>query len=153
MVGLLLKSRRCMFYKILAVVLFLGVILNGHGFAQEGDIDAAVDYKVNKMQKYLKLSDAQVHDVRPIIKDYASKRHALLEELQTQGIVDHQAAKSSLKALRDIEHQQLSKILSEDQLKKWIDKENVMAALNPDGGESMVDDGPTLNPEGASFKF
>jgi hypothetical protein len=58
-----------------------------------------------------------------------------------------------LKALKDNEYEGLSKILNEDQMKKWINREDLLAALNPDGAESLVDDGPSLGANGANFKF
>ena len=93
-----------------------------------------MDYKVNKMKTELNLTDSQADAIRPIIKDYLTKREEVLEEVAGGGIVDHVAVKSTLKALKENEYQKLSKILSEDQMKKWINKENLMAALNPDSG-------------------
>jgi len=105
------------------------------------------------MQKVLNLTDTQADAIRPIVKDYLLKRGALLEEIAGQGIVDHTSVKSTLKALKELEYQKLSKVLSEDQMKKWVDKENLMATLNPDSVESSVDDGVGLTANGANFKF
>ncbi len=121
--------------------------------AQEDDLQSSVDYKVNKMQKVLALTDSQAIAIKPIIKNYVSKRMAFMQETQGQGIVDHVAVKATLKQLRDNEYQQLGKVLSQDQLKKWINKETLTAALNPDSGQALVDDGPVLTTEGANFKF
>jgi len=137
----------------LACFLFLFFVLNVAVFAQDDDLQSKVDYKVNKMQRVLKLTDTQAMDIRPIIKDYLAKRQAVLEQIAGQGIVDHVAEKSTLKTLKEDEYQKLGKILNEDQMKKWINKENLMAALNPDGAESAVDDGPSLTANGADFKF
>jgi len=38
-------------------------------------------------------------------------------------------------------------------MKEWINKEMVMATLNPDSAESTVDDGSSLGADGANFKF
>jgi hypothetical protein len=133
--------------------MFLFLALNTVVFAQNEDLQPNVDYKVNKMKKVLDLTDAQVYAIKPIVKDYLTKRQAILQEVAGQGIVDHVAVKGTLKGLRDEEYQKLGKILSADQMEKWINKENLMAALNPDGGQSMVDDGPSLGMDGANFKF
>ena len=99
------------------------------------------------------MTDTQVFAIKPIIKDYLTKREALLVEVAGEGVVDHVAVKSNLRELKEKEHQKLAKILSEEQLKMWINKENVMAALNPDSTETTVDDGPGLTADGANFKF
>ena len=142
-----------MIHKCLACVLFLFFALSAFVFAQEGDERSAVDYKVHKMKTELKLTDSQADAIRPVIKDYLIKRRAILEEISGQGIIDHVTVKGTLKGLRENEYQKLSKILSEDQMKKWVNKENLMAALNPDNTESMVDDGTSLTASGANFKF
>ena len=137
----------------LACVLFLFLVLSASIFAQDVNVQSAVDYKANKMKKELNLTDSQVEAIKPIIKDYLIKRKAVLEEISGQGIIDHVAVKGTLKGLKENEYQKLSTILNEDQMKKWINKENLMAALNPDSAESIVDDGATLTPNGANFKF
>ena len=137
----------------LACVLFLFLFLSVPLFAQEGNVQSAVDYKANKMKKELNLTDSQAVAIKPILKDYLTKREAFLQEAAGQGIVDHVAVKGTLKGLKEGEYQKLSKILDEDQMKKLINKENLMAALNPDSVESTVDDGPTLTANGANFKF
>ena len=138
---------------IRACILFLILLLSTSVFAQNDDVQSAVDYKVNKMKIGLKLTDSQALAIKPIIKDYLTKREALLQEVAGQGIVDHVAVKGTLKGLKEDEYQKLSRILSEDQMKKWINKENLRASLNPDSVESTVDDGPTLTAGGANFKF
>ena len=142
-----------MIYKCFACLLFVFFVLSTVIFAQDEDIQSNVDYKVNKMKTVLNLTDSQVAAIRPIIKEYLTKHKVTLEEIEGQGIVDHVAEKSTLKELKEIEYQKFSKILTEDQMKKWINKENLMAALNPDGGGSSVDDGMTLTDNGANFKF
>jgi len=142
-----------MIRQYLAVVMFLLFVLSVSAFAQDEDLQSTVDYKVNKMKMALKLTDAQANAIGPIIKDYLIKRGAVLQEVAGQGIVDHVSVKSTLKALKEDEYQKLGKVLSNDQLQKWIDKENLMAVLNPDSIESTVDDGQTLGPNGANFKF
>jgi hypothetical protein len=122
--------------------------------AQGQGLESAADYKINKMKKALQLTESQQVAIRPILKDYMAKRAAFLKETAGQGIVDHRSVKATLKELKDTEYQKLGEILSKDQLQKWIDKENVTAALNPDGGEIIAEDeGATLTPEGANFKF
>ena len=142
-----------MIYKSLACVLFLFLVLTASVSAQDDDMQSAVDYKLSKMKISLKLTDSQIAAIKPIIKDYLTKRNTYLQEMTNKGIIDHVAVKGSLKELKEDEHQKLSRILTEDQMKAWIDKENLMAALNPDGSGIATDDGPTLTSEGANFKF
>ena len=105
------------------------------------------------MRMELKLTESQESLIRPIIKDYLSKKEAVLEETQGQGIIDHVSVNSTLKALKEKEYQQLSQVLNEDQMKKLINKENLMATLNPDAAESTGDGDVGLTPSGANFKF
>jgi len=142
-----------MIRKFLALVFILSLILSAAAWAQNDDVRSAVDYKINKMKKELNLSESQAYAIRPIIKDYLIKRLAVLQEVAGQGIVDHVSVKNTLKGLKKSEYQKLSTILSEDQMKKMINKDNLMATLNPDSAESTVDESPSLTPNGADFKF
>lgn len=135
------------------LVLCIGLVLKTCVYAQNEDIQSAVDYKINKMKVELNLTESQAMAIRPIIKDYLIKHESILQDTAGQGIVDHVAVKGTLKGLKQDEYQQLSKILNEDQMKKLINKENIMASLNPDSIESAVDDGASITPEGANFKF
>ena len=135
------------------VCMFFLVVLSLSVFGQDEDLQSTVDYKVNKMKTELKLTYDQANAIKPILKDYMIKHSSLLKDVAGQGIVDHVSVKGSLKALKDSEYQQLSKILSEDQMKKWINKENLRATFNPEGGESSFDDGPTVGMNGANLKF
>jgi len=137
----------------LAIALFLILSINSYVFAQEDDVRFAVDNRVNKMQKYLGLTDTQVAAITPIVKDYMVKHQEYLNDAAGQGIVDHIAVKTTLKSLKEEEYQRLGKILSKDQMSKWINKENMMAALNPDSPESAVSDDTGLTANGANFKF
>jgi hypothetical protein len=142
-----MKNLRCL------TVFFLFLVLSAFVFAQDADLRSTVDYKVHKMKIVLNLDESQAVAIKPIIKDYLTKRGAFLREMAGQGIIDHVAVKGTLKGLKEDEYQKLSKILNEDQMKKWINKENLMAALNPDSVESTVDSDTTLTASGANFKF
>jgi hypothetical protein len=139
--------------KFLTFVLFLFFVLSAAAFAQDEDFQSTVEYRVDKMKTELNLTYSQADLIKPIIKDYLIKRAAILQDVAGEGIVDHTEVKSTLKTLKENEYRQLGKILSEDQMKKWVNKENMMAALNPDGTESTVDDSTGLTAEGANFKF
>ena len=142
-----------MIRKYLVCFLFLSLVLNVNGYAQDEDLRSKVDYKIDKMKKELNLTEAQAYAIKPIIKDYLTKRASVLDQVEGQGIVDHVSVKSTLKGLKEDEYQKLSKILSQDQMKKMINKDNLMATLNPDSMESSIDDGVSLTPSGANFKF
>jgi len=142
-----------MIRKILVIVLFLSFLLGKVVFAQDESLQSAVDYKVNKMKRELKLTDSQADAIDPIVKDYMVKHQAFIQEVAGQGVIDHVTVKGTLKALRENEYQKLGKILSKDQMQAWINKENLMASLNPDGMESSIEDGPSLNGNGVDLKF
>ena len=122
-------------------------------FAQDEDLRSSVDNKVRKMKMALELTDSQIYAIKPVVKEYISKRSEVLQEVSGQGIIDHISLKSTLKGLREDEYRKLGKILSEEQMKKWINKDIVMAALNPDSSESTADDVTTLSANGANFRF
>ncbi|MBF0503552.1 MAG: hypothetical protein HQL14_00475 [Candidatus Omnitrophica bacterium] len=132
---------------ILGVFLVLGVSV----YAQDMTLNA--EDSVRRMTTELNMTDAQADAVRPIIKEYMSKRDAILQEMQGDLIVNHAVLKSTLEALRRDEYLKLSKTLSEDQMKRWVRKENLRASLNKGGGESQIEGGTTLTPEGAKFNF
>ena len=140
-----------MMLRYLTLLLFLTV--GSFALAQDADIGASLDYKIGKMKRELGLTEAQAQAITPIVKNYLSKKAAILEEVQGEGIVDHTAVKVTLNNLKEDEYKKLSKILTADQMQAYINKENIRASLNPDGGETEVDDGPSLTPEGANFKF
>ncbi len=120
-------------------------------FAQ--DQQQSADDMTAKMATELNLTESQRDAVKPIIKEYVTKREKILEEVQGQGIVDHAAVRSAMRALKQDEYQSLSKVLSADQMERWIQKENLRAALNPGDMESQVEGDTTLTPSGANFKF
>ena len=140
-------------FKKSVVFLFFLLVVSSTVFAQDDDFQSSLNSQINKMKHQLNLTDDQAAAIKPIVKDYWIKRSAVLEQVAGQGIVDHISLKSNLKALRDNEYQQLGKIFTADQMQQWIDRENLMASLNPDGGQSSPDDGPTLTADGANFKF
>jgi len=133
---------------------FLFLALNPSVFAQDDDIQTRVDDRVSKMQAQLDLKGSQAAAIRPIIRDYLTRREAILQETTGEGgIADHIALKNVLRKLKEDEYQKLSKILTGDQMKKVIDKDNVTAALNPDGTESTVDAGDSSVSMGAGMNL
>ena len=141
-------NRQC-----LACVLFLILFLSGKVFAQDEDLHSAVDYKVNKLKTQLKLTLSQADAIRPIIKDYLVQHRTVLNDAAGQGIINHFDLKSALRALKETEYQNLRKIFSADQMNKMIEKDNLMATLNPDSVDSSVDDAASLTPNGTNLKF
>jgi len=136
---------------LLSIILILA--LNLKAFAQDENLESVLDYKIGKMTRELKLTEPQADGIRPIIKNYIIKHEEILQSIAGQGIVDHVSVKSALKTLKEAEYQKLAKILTEEQMKKWINKENLMATLNPDNSESSLEDDVGLTPSGANFKF
>ncbi len=66
--------------KSLACFLFLFLVLAGLAFAQDDDMRSAVDYKISKMKIALKLTDDQAAALKPVLKDYLTRRNAYLQE-------------------------------------------------------------------------
>jgi hypothetical protein len=146
-----------MLRKFGAGVLLLFLICSALGWAQDIDIESAVYNKVHKMKKLLNLTETQIDAISPIVKEYLTKRQAVLDEEQSS-LVNHESIKGALLALKEAEYKKLSAFLTQDQMQKWINRDNLMATLNPDDGQSVSDDddsGPTLTQDGAgtSMKF
>jgi len=134
-------------------IFFFLMVLTVSVLAQDEDFQSSLNYKVDKMKKELSLTESQAAAIGPIIKEYLTKRSTILQEVAGEGVVDHVSVKATLKALKEEEYQKLNKVFSADQMKEWINRENLMASLNPDGVESTIDDGPSLSADGANFKF
>jgi len=137
--------------KIMGYFLAAFFVLGTSVYAQ--DLQLSLNDRVYRMTRELNLTDTQADAVKPIIKGYMTKREAALQEAQTQAIVDHAALRNAIEALKRDQYQKLSKILSEDQLHRWIQKENLRAALNKDNMEGQFEEGPTLTADGANLKF
>ena len=138
-------------HKIQGSVLAVFLVLSMPIYAQAQE--QGVNDRVNRMTKELNLTQAQADTIKPIIKDYMSKREAVLQEAEGAAIVDHAKVKGVMMSLKQIEYQKLGQVLSKDQMQRWIQKENLRAALNRGGTESQVEDDTSLTANGASFKF
>jgi hypothetical protein len=132
---------------------FLAVFLGLSIFVYAQDSQSMVNDRIAKMTRELNLTDAQAMAIKPVIKEYIAQRDAVLQETQGQVIIDRAALKNTMRTLKEFESQSLRKILSEDQMKRWTQKENLRAAFNKGGTESQVKDDVSLTPEGANFKF
>ena len=139
--------------KIMGCVLAALVVWCPLVYAQAQEKTASVDDRVAQMATELNLTDAQASAVKPIIAEYITKRGRVLEEAEGEAFVDHAALKRTMMALKQIEYQKLGKILSEDQMRRLKQKEDLRAALNNGDTESHGSDDTTFTPEGAAIKF
>lgn len=139
------KTKKCIFFLFLA--------LSGWGYAQDRDLRSIVDDKVARMTRELHLTDVQAAYVRPVIKEYTQKRDELAQSVQGQGIIDHVSVKDTMRALKQKEYQGLAGILSQDQMERWVQKENLRVSLNQGEGTSQAEDDTALTASGANFKF
>jgi len=131
---------------VLAV--FLALSASVHAQGQPG-----VNDRVQKMMKELNLTQTQADDIKPIIAEYVTKCQKVTEEAQGEALIDHSALKSALMALKDEENKKLAKILTEDQMSRLINKENLRAALNKGGGDFETGDDVTVSADGMGLKF
>jgi hypothetical protein len=139
--------------KIIWYVLAACVAFSTTVYAQAQEKSPSVDDRVAKMATELSLTDAQTQAVKPIIAEYITKRDKVLEEVEGEAIVDHAALRSTMTALKKDEYQKLGKVLSEDQLRRWVQRENLRAALNKGDMGAQASDDTTFNLDGAAFKF
>lgn len=90
------------------------------------------DNIVAKMQLELNLTQAQADSIRPIIEKYALKRQELRQDLKAHMVTDGSVILAKMENLREEENQELSKILTSQQLSKWNNKQKRNNLLNRD---------------------
>src|SRR5580698_1055252 len=73
---------------------------------------------VAKMQSVLNLTQDQVTAITPIIEKYSSKRDELRQSME-DGTADKDSIHGQMKQLREDETQELSQVLSSDQISQW----------------------------------
>ena len=95
----------------------------------------SVDDIVAKMKTELNLTPQQIDAVKPIIQGYMSARKQLIQNYRQQGLTDKDALKGPIDQLKSVERQKLAQILSQDQMDKWLERENFNAMLNPDDAD------------------
>lgn len=101
------------FYACLMVLFFSTIPV----FAQDQQPPSADDI-VAKLQAKLNLTQDQVAAVTPIIEKYSSKREELRQSIQ-DGTADPDSVHTQMKQLKKDEKQELSQVLSADQLSQW----------------------------------
>ena len=104
-------------YALMMVLFFaslpVGVVAPVFAQEQPGTHDL-----VSKMQSTLNLTQDQVTAVTSIIDKYSVKRKDLRQSMQ-DGSADKDSIRSQMKQLRVDENQELSKVLSADQMSQW----------------------------------
>jgi len=101
------------FYFAFLMTLFIFVV---PALAQ--DQPPSVDEIVSRMQSKLNLTQDQVSAITPIIEKYSSQRDQLRQSVE-DGAADRDSVRSQMKQLRESESQDLSQILSPDQMSQW----------------------------------
>jgi hypothetical protein len=73
---------------------------------------------VAKLQSKLNLTQDQVTAITPIIEKYSSKREHIRESME-DGTADNDTVRDQMKQLKTDETQELSQVLSADQVSQW----------------------------------
>ena len=136
-------------YFILAACLFWGAA------AHAEDQKLRVDDVVMQMVKELDLTDEQGKAVKPIIKESMTERRDFLESLQQEAVISKETIKNTMLRIRREENEQLSKILSEEQMKKRIAKQRLKDSLNPDqmSYTPSSEEAVIMTPQGGALQF
>lgn len=110
---------------------------------------------MSQMTKELKLTDDQVNGIKPIIKESIEKRQAYLQSLKSEIVVNKKQVRATMRALRNDENEKLSKILTQAQMDKLIQKQRVREQFNSDQIDFNQNgiDGFVATPEGGAFQF
>jgi hypothetical protein len=108
----------------------------------------SVEDIVAQMQSKLNLTQDQVTAITPIIEKYSSKREEIRQSME-DGTADRDSMRSQMKVLKKDEAQDLSQVLSSDQMSQW---EQMMGRHkqhnNGDGGGGDSGSGNGNNNEG-----
>jgi len=108
--------------KIMFGVLLAAFFITMSGYAQEHASKSTADV-VAKLKTQLNLTDEQVTAISPIIEKYSSKRKELYKSVQA-GTLDKGGMHAQIEQLREDENQELSQILSQDQMSQWSNMQN-----------------------------
>ena len=73
---------------------------------------------VAKAQSKLNLTQDQVTAITPIIEKYSSQREELWQSMK-DGSKDKESIRSQMKQLKGDENQELSQVLSDEQMSQW----------------------------------
>ena len=122
----------------------MGIVLTMMpAFAQEQQPPSAEDI-IAKMQANLHLTPDQVTAISPILEKYSSKRDELHQSME-DGTADRDSIRTQMKQLRTDENQELSQVLSADQLNKWKQMQKSMFH-HREGGGNGAPSAPGDNP-------
>ncbi len=117
------------------------------------DFQKSVNDVVAQMTRELGLTDEQAAALKPIIKESLAKRQAFLEQ-EGNLFSNKKRIKAAMLKFREEEDRELSKVLSEEQMDKLIQKRNLRQSLNKDEvdfSDSLGSNGVGL--EGATMAF
>lgn len=99
---------------LLGVILAVCVLVQPAGHARQMP---SPDDVVARMQAQLNLTNQQVTAVKPVIEDYMAKRRQAIQNMRQTG--DRDGMRTQMRRLRAEELQQLSQILTADQMARW----------------------------------
>ena len=116
------------FYASLMVLFFTTIPV----FAQDQQPPSADDI-VSKMQSKLNLTQDQVTAVLPIIEKYSSKREQFRQNME-DGTADRDSIRGQMKQLKEDEKQDLSQVLSSEQLGQWEQMQGQRHKHSSEGG-------------------
>jgi len=100
--------------KVLGLLIMLLLVVPA--FAQQEPPSA--DAIVAKMKDKLGLTQDQISAVTPIIEKYSSQREELHQSIE-DGTADRDTVRQQMKELREAETQELSQVLSAQQMTQW----------------------------------
>ncbi len=134
----------------IAVIFIFAFMVPAHA----DELQRNVNETVAQMQKNLDLTDDQLAAVKQIVKAAMSDSQAVLNSTNGDMIVDKKEMRTKMLEIRNEEDQRLSKVLSEDQMKKLIAKRHIKESLNKDQIDFSESLGTgSFNPDGATMQF
>ena len=125
-------------YAFMMVLFFTSSPVVTPAFAQEKPLSA--DEIVSKMQSKLNLTQDQVTAVTPIVEKYSSKREGIRQSMEN-GTADKDSIRSQMKQLKEDEGQELSQVLSAEQMSQW--KQMMSQGRHKHGSEGGSSNGDT----------
>lgn len=104
-----------------------GMQSNGHSASEE---PPSADDIIEKMRAQVNLTKEQYYSLKPIIENNIIKRQQLMQDLKKEGVSDRGIIKNTMEELEKEENQKIARVLTKDQMDKWVSYQNYQKMLN-----------------------
>ncbi|MEI7998308.1 MAG: hypothetical protein WCH62_02210 [Candidatus Omnitrophota bacterium] len=124
-------------------------------YAAEKERHLSVNEIVAKMKTELNLTDEQALSVKPIVKKALTEQKAFFDSIEGEPVLNTENLRMNMRKFQEEENQELSKVLTPEQMKKRIEKQHLRESLNKDKIDfsESLSAGVVMTPQGGSMSF